>query len=168
MTFNWIAIFGAAFIPLLVGMIWYSPKVLGTAWMNSAGLTEEKLKGVNMPLILGLTYFLGLFIAASLMTITIHQMSVYSLFGGGGNPELADPNSESSKLIATIMGKYGSSFRSFKHGALHGGLTAFLFIMPVIAINALFERRSFKYVAIHTGYWILTLLLMGGVVCAFL
>ena len=46
----------AALIPLVVGFIWYHPKILGTAWMNAAGLTEEKLKGANMALIFFLVF----------------------------------------------------------------------------------------------------------------
>lgn len=166
MTFNWIAIFGAAVIPLITGMIWYNPKVMGNAWMNSTGLDEEKLKGANMALIFGLTYLFGLFIAVSMMSVTIHQMGFDAVFAS--DPTASDPNSATGKMIADFHSKYGSNFRTFKHGALHGGLTGFFFIMPVIAIQALFERKGFKYIAIHTGYWILTLLLMGGVVCAFL
>ena len=166
MTFNWIAIFGAAVIPLLTGMIWYNPKVLGNAWMKSAGLDEEKLKGANMLLIFGLTYFFGLLIATTMVTLTIHQMHFGSVFAG--DPTAQDPNSEIGKMIADFYSKYGTNFRTFKHGAFHGAISGFFFAMPVFAIQALFERRSFKYITIHTGYWILTLLLMGGVVCAYL
>ena len=64
------------------------------------------------------------------------------------------------------MDQYGQNFRTFKHGAFHGTLSGIFYAFPIIAINALFERRSWKYIWIHTGYWILTLALMGGTVCA--
>jgi hypothetical protein len=41
-------------------------------------------------------------------------------------------------------------------------------VLPLIGINSLFERKSFKYIFIHTGYWIISLALMGGVLCQFL
>ena len=42
----------AAIVPLIVGSIWYNPKVFGSAWMNVNGFNEEKLKeGFNMPLV---------------------------------------------------------------------------------------------------------------------
>ena len=66
-----------------------------------------------------------------------------------------------------MMGVYGNDFRTFKHGALHGTLTGVGIALPVVAINAMFEKRGFKYIAIHAGYWILTLLLMGGIICQF-
>jgi hypothetical protein len=37
----------------------------------------------------------------------------------------------------------------------------------LIGINAVFERKGFKYIAIHTAYWMLTMAIMGGIICAF-
>jgi hypothetical protein len=42
----------------------------------------------------------------------------------------------------------------------------FLIALPVLATNALFEQKSFKYVAINAGYWIVTLALMAGIINA--
>jgi hypothetical protein len=39
--------------------------------------------------------------------------------------------------------------------------------LPVITVSALFEQRSWKYIAIHAGYWIVCLGLMGGLISAF-
>ena len=33
----------AALVPLLIGSIWYNPKVFGTAWMKATGFTDDKL-----------------------------------------------------------------------------------------------------------------------------
>ncbi|MFT4968832.1 MAG: hypothetical protein ACI9O4_000565 [Chitinophagales bacterium] len=44
MNFNFIAVFVAALIPMLLGFIWDHPKVLGTAWMTACGFTEERDK----------------------------------------------------------------------------------------------------------------------------
>ncbi len=80
---------------------------------------------------------------------------------------LENPNSEVGALLANLTAKYGHNFRTFKHGALHGALSGLLFATPVLAINSLFEKKTFQYVAIHAGYWIVTLALIGGVICAF-
>jgi hypothetical protein len=56
----------------------------------------------------------------------------------------------------------------FGHGLLHGGMFALLFIGPIFWINALFERRNWKYMLIHTGYWVVSLALMGGIEAQFL
>ncbi len=44
MQINWLAVFGAALIPLLVGMIWYNKNVFGTVWMKAAGVDPEQAK----------------------------------------------------------------------------------------------------------------------------
>jgi hypothetical protein len=64
------------------------------------------------------------------------------------------------------MSDYATAFRTFKHGALHGFIAGLLFILPVIGTNALYERRSFKYVLVTGGFWIVCLTVMGGIICA--
>ena len=44
MEMNYLAMAVAALTTLVVGFVWYHPKVFGTAWMHAAGLTEEELK----------------------------------------------------------------------------------------------------------------------------
>lgn len=160
-----IYLFLAALIPLIVGMIWYNKAIFGTAWMKASGLTPEQLKGGNMVLLFILTYFFSLLIASSLMPIVIHQMGVMSVLAN--EPGINDPNSPMGKYIADFMSKYGHNFRTFKHGAFHGTLTAIFFATPLIGISAIYEKRGFKYIAINAGYWIICLALMGGVVCQF-
>lgn len=159
---NFLIILATAIIPLLIGSIWYNPKVLGNAWMLSAGLTEEKLKDANMLKIFGFTLLFSVFIAFSLMPIVIHQAAVMSAFGG-----FDVLGSDLESLYNEVMTAVGEDFRTFGHGALHGGMTGFLLAMPILGINALFERKGFKYIAIHTGYWMITLALMGGIICQF-
>lgn len=155
----------AAIIPLLVGFVWYNPKVAGNAWMNASGLTEEQLKGANMGVIFLSTFILSVMLALSMNFVVIHQYHMYSIFQN--DPGMKDPNSEVSKMIADFMAKYGTNFRTFKHGAFHGVLTSIFMALPIIAIGSLFERKSWKYIFIHLGYWMITLALMGGVICAY-
>ena len=53
MPFNFIAILVAALATLLVGFVWYNPKVFGTIWMNETGMTEEKAKQGNTVFLVG-------------------------------------------------------------------------------------------------------------------
>jgi len=156
----------AAIIPLIVGFIWYNPKVFGNFWMRAAGVNPDSAKGANMVLVFGLTYLFGCFISLALCTIVIHQFGIMSLLAD--EPGVNDPTSVSGGLMKQMMDLYGNNFRTFKHGTLHGTMTGLFIAMPVIAINAMFERKGFKYVAVNAGYWILTLALMGGVLCAFM
>ena len=160
---NWVALLVAALVPLIVGMVWYSQKGFGNAWMKAAEITEDRMKGANMPLIFGLVYLLSFFMAVSLNFIVIHQMHMFSILVN--EPGITDKGSEVNTLISTFMDKYGSNFRTFKHGAFHGFLNAITFALPIIGISALFERRGGKYIAIHVGYWAVTLAIMGGIIC---
>jgi Protein of unknown function (DUF1761) len=161
MQFNWWVLFVAGLFPLFVGFVWYHPKVFGNAWMKINGMTPESMKGANMILIFGLCYLFACMLASSMMTIVIHQMGFNSIFQG-------DETAESLAYQKNFFEMYGSRFRTFGHGALHGTIAAFFLALPIIGINALFERRGFKYVLIHLGYWSVTLALMGGIICAFL
>ncbi len=158
-------IFIAALIPLIIGSIWYHPKVFGTTWMKVAGLSEEDTKNANMALIFGLTYALSLMLALIFQTLVIHQTGVRSLFF---LQPIHDPNTEAGALYKAIMDQYGNSYRTLKHGAFHGIIAGIFIAMPLVAINALFERKNFKYIAVNSGYWIISFMLMGAVVCAFL
>ncbi|HRI41588.1 MAG TPA: DUF1761 domain-containing protein [Bacteroidia bacterium] len=164
MESHWQYIFISALIPLITGFIWYGPKTFGNVWMREAGVSEEKIKSSNMALILSLTYVFSLFLSLILISVVIHQSHILSILAD--DPGMKDPNSEISLWLKNFMDQYGQNFRTFKHGAFHGTLSGIFYAFPIIAINALFERRSWKYIWIHTGYWILTLALMGGIVCA--
>jgi hypothetical protein len=49
---NYLAVLLAALSSMVVGSIWYAPKVFGNTWMKLAGLTEEKMKkGGMMPMV---------------------------------------------------------------------------------------------------------------------
>ncbi len=164
MESHWQYIFISALIPMFTGFIWYGPKTFGNVWMREAGVSEEKIKSSNMALILSLAYVFSLFLSLLLISVVIHQSHILSILAD--DPGMKDPNSEISLWLKNFMDQYGQNFRTFKHGAFHGTLSGIFYAFPIIAINALFERRSWKYIWIHTGYWILTLALMGGIVCA--
>jgi hypothetical protein len=163
---NWYVSFIASIIPILVGFIWYHPRVFGKAWLKSIHSTEEDLKGRKMLLVFGLCYLFSLMLSIALMPMVIHQMHMFSVFANDAT--MKDPNSASSLYVKNFFDLYGTNFRTFKHGAFHGALASLFFALPIIGIIALFEKKTFKYVAIHTGYWLVTLALMGGVICNWL
>ncbi|MBD0823323.1 DUF1761 domain-containing protein [Aestuariibaculum marinum] len=158
MEFNLLAIIVAAISALVVGAVWYNPKVFGTAWMQAAEMTEEKMKGANMGKIFGLALLFAFFLAFALQILTIHQTGAISMVGG--DVENALPS------FHAFMDDYGTAFRTFKHGVLHGVIAGIFIALPILGTNALFERKSGKYILINSGYWIVTLALMGGIICA--
>ncbi|MGO4770722.1 DUF1761 domain-containing protein [Flavobacterium sp. W22_SRS_FK3] len=161
MEINFIALLLAALVTLVVGFIWYNPKVFGTIWMRENNLTQDQLKSGNMLKIFGLTYLFSLMITMTLMSLTIHQSGAVGMVGG---PPLIDSAKPS---FSAFMADYGMAYRTFKHGALHGFMSGLFFAFPMIGINALFERKSWKYILIHAGFWTVCLTFMGGIICAF-
>lgn len=160
MNFNLYAILAASFSSLLVGFIWYNPKVFGTILMKESGTNQEKMKGKNMLLLIVLSFFYAFLICIVLEGIVIHQNGAISLVGGPMEFKNAKPS------FTAFMTDYNDAFRTFKHGALHGFITGLLLVLPVIGTNSLYERRSFKYVLIVSGYWMITFMIMGGIICA--
>jgi Protein of unknown function (DUF1761) len=165
MNINWLVVLSTGIIPLIIGGLWYSPMLFANAWMKAADMTEEKMKGANMALIFGLTLLFGIMISLVIMNLVIHQMHYYSILAN--NKDMADPNSAISQATKAFMDVNGSNFRTFKHGALHGTLAGLFLALPMTAIMSLFERKGRNYILIHSGYWILTFALMGGIICAF-
>jgi hypothetical protein len=157
MEMNFYAILVAAASTLVVGAVWYSPMLFANAWMKESGLTEEQLKKGNMLKIFGLTFIFSIMIAMIMQVLTIHQFGAIGMVGGDPTKALPSYNA--------FMADYGTVFRTFKHGALHGFMSGLFFALPVIAINGLFERKSWKYIFIHAGYWIVCLTIMGAIVC---
>ena len=137
---NWLALVVASILPLATGFLWYGP-LFGKAWMQESGMTEEKAKSMNPAKTYGLCVVFAFLIAFNLVPTVFF----------GGPPEMP----------------HGTEpYMTFKHGALHGAFLALLTIMPAFATNALFEQKSFKYVAINAGYWVVTMALMGGIINA--
>jgi hypothetical protein len=156
----------AGLVPLFVGFVWYHKATFGNAWMVAASVNLDTEKKPNMALIFGLTYLFSCFIGVILSAIVIHQFGFFSMVAD--LPGVNDPNSENGQMVKHMMDLYGQNFRTFKHGAFHGVLTGIMFSMPVLAINALFERKNAKYILINAGFWVVCLALMGGIICAFL
>jgi hypothetical protein len=162
---NFLVIALSALVPTVIGFIWYHPKVLGTIWMQETGVTMESGKSMNMPVVMIVSYFLSFLLGMALNFIVIHQFGLMSMLQNV--PDLANPDSEVAKHVKFLMDNYGANFRSFRHGALHGTITGIFLALPIIATSAMFERRSFKYIALTAAYWTLTMAVMGALICHF-
>jgi hypothetical protein len=162
MEFNFLFLALAALVPLVMGFLWYGPLLFQNAWMKQLGFTEESLKKGNMAVIFILSYVFSFLLAFFLQFITTHQAGAFSSMVESGASELTGQALEDFK---NFIASYGENYRTFKHGVLHGAMTGIFIALPILAIQAMFERKSFKYVAINAGYWIITIALMGGIVC---
>lgn len=67
---NWLSMILAALIPLVMGFLWYHKAVFGNAWMAATGITEEKAKQANMPVVFGVSLVLS-FLAALFLLLNV-------------------------------------------------------------------------------------------------
>ena len=109
---------------------------------------------MTMIYILSIVY--AFLISFVLRFLVIHQTGA---LGMNGDPSKALPSYQ------TFMTDYGTVFRTFKHGALHVFMKGLFMIHTITGVNALYERRRFKYVLISGGYWIVSFMIMGGIKC---
>ena len=156
MEINFLAVLVAGLSTMVVGSIWYNPKVFGSAWMKETGMTEEKAKGANMFKIFGMAILFAIMASFVMQFIVIHQFGAVGMVGA--SPETAEPS------FQVFMNDYGHAHRTFGHGALHGFMTGLFLALPIIGTNALFERKSAKYILINSGYWMVCLSIIGGIV----
>jgi hypothetical protein len=155
----------AAAAPMVVGAIWYNPNVFGNAWMKSVPITQEQIEGANMAIIFGVAYLFSLMISVAITGFVIHQSAFDSItFAEMEDGKLPE---ETRAWLDDAHARFEGVHRSFGHGALHGGFMGILFALPVLGTNALFERKKWKYIFINAGYWIVSLAVMGGIICQF-
>lgn len=159
---NWLIIPIAAFLPLILGFIWYHPNVLGSRVAQISG--EPLVKNWSIGRIAGI-YFFGIFLAYILTLMSVHQTAIFQLFFM--DPALADGNSEYNAFIKDFMATYGDRHRSFGHGMVHGAEAGFMFGLAFLGITTLLQGKPLKHIWIHLGFWLICCSLVGGLVCAF-
>lgn len=138
---HYLPIIVAGLIPMALGFVWYHKAVFGQAWMDSLGFTEKDLESGNMGATMGLALLLSMLLSLSLKDI---------FFGVHGGEE-----------ALTAAGDL-----NFGHGAFHGLLTAVMLAIPVLVTNGLFEKKGAKNLLINSGYWIVAISLMNGLLAA--
>ncbi len=156
-----------ALVPMAVGAVYYGP-LFGKLWQREAGVTDEQMANANMLKIFGLSYIYSFLFTMFLPSLVVHQTGLSGLFGM--LPEWSQSGSALWQDLNALDETWGvySRHLHFGHGALHGGLACLFLVAPIIAINGLFERKSWKYMLVHIGYWFISMVLMGGLVCEFL
>lgn len=63
---NWFAVAGATIAAFLLGGLWYSKALFGSAWMQEVGLTEDAVNSANMTRTFGGTIVLQVLAATAL------------------------------------------------------------------------------------------------------
>lgn len=161
MEINFTALLLSSIVPLIMGAIWYHPATFGRLWMQETGFSDADLKKGNLFKIFGGTLLFSLPLSIMVMVLTVHQMGPLGMIGGPDFIESALPSYQA------FMNDYGTAFRTYKHGALHGFMSGLFLSLAIVGINSLFERKSWKYILIHIGYWTITMTIMGAIICGF-
>jgi hypothetical protein len=78
---SWLAVVVAAFFTFVLGGLWYGP-LFGKAWMRASGMTEERARAGNMPLVFGLSFVLQLLAAFSLDMFIGEEGIGFGVFAG--------------------------------------------------------------------------------------
>lgn len=60
----------------------------------------------------------------------------------------------------------GSEMINAVNGTIYGFLTGFGWVFFALAVNSLYEQKSWKYILINGGYWTVTFTLMGFILGA--
>ncbi len=137
MEIHWLPQGAAAASALVIGFLWYGV-LFKKAWMEGAGVTMEKIKnGINPALLYGIVFVLAFILSMGLYR---HIIDIHAAF---------DSTTE----------------YPFWHGVSHGLWDAFLYGgITTLVTSALFDQRSWKYILINMGYWIITFGVMGGLI----
>ena len=135
-SINWLAVVACVVASMIIGSIWFSPKVFYPAWWKAIGKSESDVPGTqNMGMLWGLTV-LASFVQAVFMSVMVHAMG--SMTAGG----------------ATL----GS-------GAMAGFLLWLGFVAPSSLTNKLFagQLQAWLY---EVGNHLVTFVVMGAIVGA--
>lgn len=125
-SINFWSVLVAGIAAMVVGFIWYMPKVMGGMWMKAIGKTEDMIKTEWKPTMFFWTFLLALLTAY----ILAHFIQLV------GADSLAD--------------------------AMAVAFWAWLgFVITVVAMNAMYEKRSAQLVIVNAGYQLVTMLIMS-------
>ena len=111
---NWIAVVLCGVMSLVLGGIWYSPMLFGTAWQAAAGLSDERAQSGNMAMIFGGAFVLSLVAAAVFAMFLGREMSLGAATAAGF-----------SAGLCWVAASYGISYlferRSLRLWLINGG-----------------------------------------------
>ncbi|MFK7979531.1 MAG: hypothetical protein AB8G86_06090 [Saprospiraceae bacterium] len=160
MNLNYLAFFLIAFIPLIIAAFWYHPKSIVVKWAQMDDLINPL---TLRPLQVIWAFLLSFTLVYGYINLTIHQMGFYELFF----TDIMLGSEEAKQITVDFLAKYGQKYRNFGHGVFHGALNAFLFALPFVGLQALLNNKKTKYVLFHFSYWLLTSMIIGGLISEF-
>lgn len=156
----------AAWVPVVLGIVWYNPYLLGRVWKSLTGMAIPEMSPLKFIVTVIVTYVGGYYITRIMGNIVIHQRGLYSMLAN--QPDVHTQGTELYNTVQGLMDKYGHNYRTFKHGAFHGYLTGLYMVTPILVITGLAEWKKIGWMLVHAAFWIASLALMGGIICAYM
>jgi len=160
MNLNYLAFFLISFVPLIIGMLWYHPDSPILRWANVEGFKKPTQLSIGKIIF---AFLLSFTLVYGYINLIIHQMGFYELFF----TDIMKGSEEAVQITQDFLAKYGDKHRHFGHGVFHGAINAFVFALPFIALHALIENKTFKYVVLNFSYWLVTSMIIGGLISEF-
>jgi len=125
----------AAIISFGIGWAWYSDMLFGKPWRKLMGVSESSMKPGNDFMVKMLVLGLG---SSILMAFVLSHAVVFA---------------------NSYLGETGLVL-----GLMTGFWNWLGFMVPILISSYLYEKRSFKLVAINASYWLVSLLVMGVII----
>jgi hypothetical protein len=127
-SINWLAVFVVAIIQFTVGMVWYSPFILGKQWVKLRGdVVKDTENKFSVKMMIG--SFVAAFITATVLAYLV---------------------------ILTAVG-------TFLSGMWLGAFLWLGFIAATFVTDVLYENKKIGLYLISIGYFLIAIVLMGGV-----
>lgn len=140
MPMNWAAYAVAVVAQMIIGYIWFHPKVMGTMWAKARGISVEEIMPKNKGMVYGFTILYTLLFTMFIMTNVT----------GPGQDVAPD----------------GHSYHTFKHGIAHALILTGFVVLPVLGTPALYEGKKKGWMIVQMGYWFVRLIVAAGIISA--
>lgn len=138
MEVNYLAVFVAAVVGFMIGFVWYLPHVFGKPWMKALGtpMTDMKPEGMAGKMAIS---FLSAVVSAVVLSFFVSMAIVWK----------GDVVTTSDLLLT---------------GAMTGGWTWLGFLGTSLVDPVLWQNKPWSLWAINAGYWLVRLVVMGGII----
>ena len=160
MNLNYLAFFLISFVPLIIGSIWYHPN----SWILKKLKVSDQVGYTHLKWYQWLLAFLmSVSIVYGFINLVIHQMGFYELFF----TDIMQGKEESRLVVEEFLGKYGQKHHHFGHGIFHGAINAVVICLPFVILNTFLDRKGSKAIWAHFSYWLVTSMLVCGLISEF-
>lgn len=132
---NYWAVFGAAIAAIVLGIVWYGP-LFGKQWMRIVGISKADMEaaGEKGKRMMQRSYAIMALSSLVMAYVLAHILTYASAFTGSSGIE----------------------------AGISAGLSIWVgFVGPVMMGNVIWEGRPWKYWFITSGYYLVSLILMG-------